>query len=417
MELPDSAGGHTEQHMSTDTPTALIVPQGKLVDFIDGTIRDETPEEYVRQEIEKSLVREYLYPREEIAVEFSVKMGRLRKRVDLVIFPEATAHKPEYAWAILECKSADVSPNDRSEGIEQLKSYMAACVNAEFGMWTNGQERFCFRKIASGRAYDFIEIVDLPAKGKDIDDAEKPTIASLKVATSDALLFMFRRCHNYIAGNQGLQKPEAFWELLKLIFCKIEDERSEELQFYSTTQERQSLSGQLKIKSRIEKIFSEVCNKYLSIFRSNDTIDLQPRVLSYIISQLQVYSLLDSDIDVKGRAYEELVGSNLRGDRGEFFTPRNICKMAVAMADPNYNQLIVDPACGTGGFLITAMNHVVSKIRESERKRWRNQQAPSEREQLELFRKIQEYADNKIVGIDLNPQSSQGSKNEYGDEQ
>jgi len=89
-------------------------------------------------------------------------------------------------------------------------------------------------------------------------------------------------------------------------------------------------------------------------------------VLAYLVSQLQMYSLLESDIDVKGRAYEEIVGSNLRGDRGEFFTPRNICRMAVAMLDPEEKQLILDPACGTGGFLITAMNHVIEKIRVAE---------------------------------------------------
>jgi type I restriction enzyme M protein len=84
-------------------------------------------------------------------------------------------------------------------------------------------------------------------KGKTLDDVERPTLTNLKAATSDALLFAFKRCHNYIAGNQGLQKPEAFWELLKIIFCKITDERADELTFYATTQERQSLNGQIKV--------------------------------------------------------------------------------------------------------------------------------------------------------------------------
>ena len=75
---------------------ALIIPQGKIVDFIDGTLRNETPEEYVRQEIEKSLVREYKYPREEIAVEFRIKMGVKSKRADLVVFPEKSAHRQEH---------------------------------------------------------------------------------------------------------------------------------------------------------------------------------------------------------------------------------------------------------------------------------------------------------------------------------
>jgi type I restriction enzyme M protein len=395
---------------ATQGVTALIVPQGKIVDFVDGSFRNETPEEYVRQEIEKSLVREYQYPRDEIAVEFSIRHGRARRRIDLAIFPEGEPHRQETIWAIIECKASDVPANHKTEGIEQLKSYLSACLNAEFGMWTNGQERYCCRKVKLRERHDFVEITDLPVKGKTLEEAERPTLASLKVASSDALLFTFRRCHNYIAGNQGLQKPEAFWELLKLIFCKIMDERAAELQFYATSQERQGLNGQLKVKTRIDKLFLEVRQKYSSIFKQNDAIDLEPRVLAYAVSQLQPYSLLDSEVDVKGKAYEEIVGSNLRGDRGEFFTPRNICMMGVQMLDPGPQQVILDPACGTGGFLVVALNHVMRKIRKSEQKRWRNPENPSERELSELFRRIQEYASDNIIGLDLNPNLVKAAK-------
>ena len=224
-------------------------------------------------------------------------------------------------------QSPKVPPEHKKEGVEQLQSYMAACANAEFGMWTNGQERFCYRKIIEEGKIRFVDIPDIPEKGKSIDETERPNFRELRPATSDVLLFTFQRCHNYIAGNQGLQKPEAFWELLKLIFCKIEDERSAEISFYTTSQERQGLNGHLKVKARIEELFTDVRQKYTTIFKPNEVLDLQPRVLAYIVSQLQTWSLLDSDIDVKGKAYEEVVGSNLRGDRGEFFTPRNICRM------------------------------------------------------------------------------------------
>ena len=93
-------------------------------------------------------------------------------------------------------------------------------------MWTNGQERICYRKLSGARGIEFDQINDIPVKGKSLEDAERPSFELLSPANSDALLFAFRRCHNYIAGNQGLQKPEAFWELLKVIFCKIADERS-----------------------------------------------------------------------------------------------------------------------------------------------------------------------------------------------
>lgn len=390
---------------------AFIVPQGKIVDFIDGALRDETSEEYVRQEIEKSLVREYKYPREEISVEFRVKLGVQRKRVDLAVFLEGSPHQQEHIWAIIECKAPKVSPNDKSEGVEQLKSYLAASVNAEFGMWTNGQDRICFRKVhGTNKRIEFTEINDIPVKGKTLDEAERPSFSSLSPAKSDTLLFAFRRCHNYIAGNQGLQKPEAFWELLKAIFCKIADERSAEIEFYATTQERQSLNGQMKVKRRLDTLFAGVRDSYKTIFKTNEVIELESRVLAYIVSQIQSFSLLDTNIDVKGKAYEEIVGSNLRGDRGEFFTPRNICRMAVEMLDPSPQELVVDPFCGTGGFLTIALNHVIQKIRLMEARKWKDKEHPSEREQRELLRGIQEYADKRIVGMDINPNLVRASK-------
>ena len=92
------------------------------------------------------------------------------------------------------------------------------------------------------------------------------------------MLFAFRRCHNYIAGNQGLQKPQAFWELLKLIFCKIHDEReSREVEFYSAANERAGINGPLKVKKRIDALFDAVKDDYPAIFQENDMVALTPR--------------------------------------------------------------------------------------------------------------------------------------------
>lgn len=389
--------------------TPRLVPQGKLLDYIDGKLRKETPEEYVRQEIAKSLVKEYRYSRSQIAVEFRVKLGSSRRAADLVVFPDDAPHRQEHAIAVIECKSPKIPANHKKDGVDQLKSYMAACVNVMFGMWTNGQQRSCFHKVEEGGKIRFHETPDIPEKGRTIEDLERPSFGELRPATSDVLLFTFQRCHNYIAGNQGLQKPEAFWELLKLIFCKIEDERSNRINFFTTARERR-LNGHLKVKARVENLFAHVRTKYATIFKPNEMIELAPAVLAYIVSQLQPWSLLDSDVDVKGKAYEEIVGSNLRGDRGEFFTPRNVCSMAIKMLDPNRGDLVLDPACGTGGFLTIAMNHVVHKLRKDEKQKWRDAANPSEREIQELHRKIAEYANERVVGIDINPNLVKASK-------
>jgi len=210
-----------------------VIEKGKIIDFIDHKQRPDTPEEYVRQQIEKSIIKEYLYLEENCKVEFTIKMGSSSKRADIVIFPPETKHVKDNIIIIFECKKEDVSPNDKKEGIDQLKSYMSACLNAEFGFWTNSKDRFCIRKVVKGNKFKYEEINDIPQFGQSLEEAEKINLKDLREATGDNLKFTFRRCHDYIAGNQGLQKPDAFWELLKIIFCKIEDERDGELQFYT----------------------------------------------------------------------------------------------------------------------------------------------------------------------------------------
>lgn len=388
---------------------AVIVQQGKVLDFIDGqTQREETPEEYVRQEIAKSLVREYGYPKRDIAVELVLRLGTRKPRADLVVFGPEEDHEQANARIIIECKEQRIKGSDRKEGVGQLQSYMAACPNVVYGMWTNGLERFCYRRVDMRGKISFEEIPDLPSFGQTGDEAERPAFDQLKPASSDALLFAFRRCHNYIAGNQGLQKPQAFWELLKLIFCKIHDEReSVAVEFYAAGNERAGLNGPLKVKKRIDSLFEQVKADYPAIFQTNDVVALTPQVLAYIVSQLQMYSLLESDVDVKGHAYEEIVGSNLRGDRGEFFTPRNICNMAVSMLDPKEGQLLLDPACGTGGFLIAAMNHVIEKIRAAELDKWKGDAV---RADPKIAARISKFAGSSIVGLDFNPELVKATK-------
>ena len=395
---------------SAGNKPSVIVQQGKILDFIDRTTqRNETPEEYVRQEIAKSLVREYKYLRSDIAVEFTIRIGTRKPRADLVVFFTGEKHVVDNAYIIVECKSGKIQPSDRENGVDQLQSYMRACPQVVYGMWTNGLERYCYKQIElPDKRRKIVDVPDIVAFGQSEEEADRPRFEQLKPASSDALLFAFRRCHNYIAGNQGLDKLQAFWELLKVIFCKTQDERySEQVQFYVSGAERRGLNGYLKVKERIDKLFRDVKKEFPQIFKPLDEIELTPAVLAYIVSQLQMYSLLDSDIDVKGKAYEEIVGANLRGNSGEFFTPRNVCRMAVQMLDPDEHTLILDPACGTGGFLIIAMNHVYSKILKAElAKRGGNR----ERAEQAARARIARFLKTNIFGIDINPNLVKAAK-------
>lgn len=382
------------------------VPEGKRIDFLTGLAVNDTPEEYVRQNIEKALVRQYRYNPSLCMPEFPIKVGSARKRVDIVAFePGKPVKIQESAHLLVETKRAGANPSAKIEGIAQLKSYMAACANAKYGLWTNGEDRFVFAKRIQNKSIEFEPIFDIPIFGQTEEEAQRPKRKDLMAATADNLLFAFKRCHNYIAGTEGMHKNDAFWELLKIIFCKIEDERSSVLQFYVTPSELSNSVGAGVAKTRLQSLLEDrVVPKYPKIFVGADrTLNLTSNTVAYVVSQLQRFSLLASAVDVKGIAYEEIVGSNLRGDRGEFFTPRNACRMAVTMLDPQPSERITDPACGTGGFLITAMNHALEHLDVSEREQWADPAQPTELERLELYRKRSEYFPSHVFGLDLNP--------------
>jgi type I restriction enzyme M protein len=391
---------------SVEVLATEAIPEGKISDFLTGKIFNDTPEEYVRQNIEKAIVRQYRYDVSDCEPEVRIKVGSSRKAVDIVVFRPGLEHKQENAYLLVETKRAGVNPHDKREGVAQLQSYMAACINAVYGLWTNGDEKLCFAKRQrDDKYYTFEPILEIPRFGQSEAEAQQPKRKDLVPGTADNLLFAFRRCHNYIAGTDGPQKQAAFFELLKLIFCKIEDERSSTLSFYVTPSERVNGTSASTAKARIQKLFTEkVVRKYPTIFPASDSqIDLSASVVAFVVGQLQSYSLLHSPVDVKGVAYEEIVGSNLRGDRGEFFTPRNACRMAVSMLDPAPGERILDPCCGTGGFLITAMNHALAQIERDERSQWADPTNGTDYERQELYRRRTDYLSSCVNGIDLNP--------------
>lgn len=393
----------------------IVVPEGKICDYIDGKFRNDTPEEYVRQNIEKRLVNEHKYHKDQIAIEFQITFGSRRPRVDIAIFSSTEAEfKLENIHIIIECKKEKIEPNNKKHGVGQLQSYMAACANCEWGMWTNGRHKEVYRKIINSKGeVEFHEFNDIPSVDGNVEEIDRPKRETLKRAIEDNLLFTFKTCHNHIYANDGLQKQPAFFELLKVIFCKIEDERNlpNPLEFYTTSSQRSHPDGQLTVRKRIGKIFERVKKKYPRIFDMTDEIKLKPRSLAYVVSELQKYSLLNTHIDIKGKAYEELVGANLRGDRGEFFTPRNVMHMTVDMLNPTTEDYILDPACGTGGFLVTSMNKVMNSLEQQlsdrtglSKEKWNDD------EKRAFDNRIKEIASENFFGFDLNPDLVKATK-------
>jgi type I restriction enzyme M protein len=396
-------------------PKIISIPDGKICDYIDGKFRNETPEEYVRQTVEKRLVNEHKYLSSQIKIEFPLALGTRRPRADIVIFDKDTEDQTqEHIKIIIECKAENVDIRNAKDGLEQLKSYMNICPNCEWGMWTNSRQKEVLKKYKNDKGkYDYMEYNDIPSADGNLADVDRPKRTTLKNASDDNLLFAFKTCHNHIYANDGLSKQAAFFELLKVIFCKIEDERNIPYppEFFAESLERSNPDGQLTVKKRISKIFERVKKKHGKIFESNDEIKLTPRSLAYIVSELQKYSLLNTNIDIKGKAYEEIVGANLRGDRGEFFTPRNIMKMVVKMINPRIKERVLDSSCGTGGFLVNAMTHVMAELRTQFAKQMGCPESEWDNNSRKMFQeKVAEMAKTYYFGFDINPDLVKATK-------
>ena len=216
----------TEQRVQSNAEPIALVPTGKIRCCVhDNVFRPDQPEEHVRQRIARSLMEEYGYDKADLHINFPIKIGSgRRKQVDIAIFPNGVAHTQETIFIIVEAKREDVRPSNRRDGVDQLKSYMAACINTRWGLWV-ASEMQAFEKEQDpvrARTAPFLEATDIPFRGE--HEPRRLQFSELFPAT-EGLLGVFKRCHNYLHVNGNLGKEKAFFELLKLIFCKVYDEQ------------------------------------------------------------------------------------------------------------------------------------------------------------------------------------------------
>ncbi|MBL8442194.1 MAG: N-6 DNA methylase, partial [Betaproteobacteria bacterium] len=241
---------------------------------------------------------------------------------------------------------------------------------------------------------------DWPQADESIGSRDVASIAKMRRAEPEMLRTAFRRCHNFIHGNEGMSKDAAFWQFLYLIFCKMYDERqpSERRRFWAGPTEQFEESGRREIKKRVASLFEDVKKQYKAIFTGKEEISLSDRALSFMVSELAKYDFGRTDVDAKGAAYQEIVGTNLRGDRGQYFTPRGAIKLMVQMLDPKPDERVLDPACGTGGFLVAAIAHILAKYK-SEMPSGGEETADS----LVAGNYVREFVDTNLYGADFDP--------------
>ncbi|RMG95847.1 MAG: restriction endonuclease subunit M, partial [Deltaproteobacteria bacterium] len=413
-----AAAAETASPVAEATPPeedqeAEVVRDGYVLDFISGTREvKETAKERVRQRIARALFHEYGISVDDMEADFSVKVGGRRRRVDIAIFASGQPHTVENLRRVVICRP---EPKQNKKGAVKMRDYEQAAKDiaeitpffeevegCEYGLWTNGLEFFFLKKKATKFQVEPEPIGDWPPADESIGTRDVLSHARARRAQPDMLRTAFRRCHNFIHGNEGMPKDAAFWQFLYLIFCKMYDERSprDRRRFWAGPQEQFTDAGRKAIQKRILPLFKEVKQEYREIFRGSEEITLSPRALAFMVSELSKYEFTRIDVDAKGAAYQEIVGTNLRGDRGQYFTPRGAIRLVVQILDPNEDEKVLDPACGTGGFLVATLAHMIAKFREEARL---SAGAETSEEFESLHDRLRRYASKQVFGCDFDP--------------
>lgn len=163
----------------------------------------------------------------------------------------------------------------------------------------------------------------------------------------------FRNIRNYLAGQfVGATRDDALLdEVLKCLFCKLLIERGEESDI-DITADPFILSKQLR------STFKHVRSEFPEFFTKDTEMLLDPSAIQYVMGQLN-FSVMDADSDPIGDAFEVFIGSESKGNSGQFFTPRSVASLLVKALDPKPHESILDPACGVGGFLSSVCAHLV----------------------------------------------------------
>lgn len=365
--------------------------EGYILDYVSETEVKATPEEVEAvQPFSKVLVEDYGYPKTLLVThpQYRVKVRpsdtRREYPVDIAVFSNARKDDDDI-FIVVECKK-----KTRTDGRSQLEDYLRFC-KAQLGVWFNGEERFFLRKYEVAGQVKFEEIPNIPQYGQRLEDIGKFRRKDLK--TTHNLKSTFKAIRNHLAANTvGATRDEVLaQQLINLIFCKIYDERFTEPNDIVTFRAGVNESPD-QVKERILQLFDKVKRKYKEVMDRDDSISLDADSIVYVVGELQNYCLIEAERDTVADAFETFIDHALKGGQGQFFTPRNVVRMMVEMLDPTDEDYVIDPSCGSGGFLIETLRYVWKKLdSEGERYGWNAANLREEKMEVAL---------NKLCGID-----------------
>jgi len=381
----------TEEIISLGEEKGLLKISENKVEYVSirKTYKITDPEELVRASYYTELITKYKYPKARIDLEVVVPRREPKDKADIIVYEDDENKKP---YIVVECKKDGISQSEIRQAIEQAFGNTNS-LGAKYAILVAGNIRIAF-DVANFPPMEREKniIADIPIRyGKVIKFKYKKGDSDwdLKEVSRDELLNKFQQCHDTLWEGGKRNPAEAFDEMSKLMFCKIHDER------FLTTK-----GNYYAFQVGTHETINEVAERVMKIYNDAQSIDpdvfIDPIKAEYpiihsIIEILQGISLSKTDLDAKGIAFEHFLGAVFRGEMGQYFTPRTIVEFMVQFLDPNIHDLVIDPACGSGGFLIYTLDRVKKDLEaglepQDARDRWKD------------------FALKQVYGIEINSQ-------------
>lgn len=391
------------QRAQKDGYVNITGPEGKQkIEYITSERHSENyedPEEKVRANFFAELIYKYEYPANRIKVEVVIPDRLPTDRADIVVFSDDECKRP---YAVVECKKEGVTDAEFNQAIEQgVGNATWIKLRADYVVIIAGGTR---RVLDVSDNFGALEreqniLADLPrAYGKPQEFRfYKGTENDIKPVAREDLIAAIKKCHQTLWGGGRLSPPTAFGELCKLIFVKISDEqkyrkKGEPYQFQIKTHEPSS-----KLAERINALYDEQKVKDPEVF--TESIKVDDRVLRTVVSHLEAINLNKTDLDVKGVAFEQFMDGFFKGDFGQYFTPRPIIEFCVNMMKPEQDWDVLDPSCGSGGFLLHALDYMRKRANDY-----------CEKGTEEYYRYWHDFASKHLFGIEINDEIARVAK-------
>lgn len=354
-------------------PRAKKIPKkpAYTIDRASGRLISAGPEEInATQPLLEALIKEAGWNPKQIVSRpnqwrvLAAPSGRRQWPVDVAIFDDpAHVRDPESVRIICECKRPDID-----SGIEQLKVYLDREPHARVGVWFNGVEHAVVYKMTNGG-------YELARDGTPIPTPQDPlspvgarvlTYAGLRKAPS--LVPVFQRIRNRLAtmDHNVNRDEEILPDISLLLLLKILDEQRHRFQ------ERKPLVFQIddtpeKTARRLKDLLDTEVKRNAELFGANSReirFQIDDDSIYYTVETLQNFRLLSNETDAVAEAFQVIRGKAYKGEEGQYFTPQSVVRVAVAAIDPHPEDRVIDPACGSGSFLATALENVIRHLQD-----------------------------------------------------